>query len=57
MCRVIHGKGILDGVSSLAEAAMMLRELAGELDRLNDAGWTLNETVSGDYMFVHPPAA
>lgn len=42
----------LDGVQSLAEAATVLRELAGELTAAHDAGWSLLEPMRSGHLLA-----
>jgi len=55
MNEVIRAKGILDGATTLAEAAGKAREFAAELQRLHDAGYVLSEPVEDDYGFIEKP--
>lgn len=60
--RVIYGddeleraKGIMDGATTLAEAAAMARTFADELQRLHDKGYVLREPVRDDYACCYKP--
>lgn len=51
----IRAKWMLDGATTLAEAASRAREAADRLQALLDAGWTLTEPVDSDYGFLVDP--
>jgi hypothetical protein len=50
---VIRAQSSLDGAETLAEAAEMARELADELEALEEDGWELDAPISDDWGFVH----
>lgn len=52
---MIRAKWQMDGASTLAEAADRLEAFAGELRKLHDDGWTLAETIDGDYGHLVDP--
>jgi hypothetical protein len=52
---IIRAKWIMDGATTLAEAAAKLREFADELDRKHAEGWTLRQPVEDDYGFLNEP--
>lgn len=52
---IIRAKGILDGASTLAEAAQKARSFADELQQMHDQGYVLDESVEDDYGFISKP--
>ena len=54
---VIRAKWLMDGATTLAEAATKLREYANELDQLARDGWTLEQPIEDDYGFLVAPVA
>ena len=63
-CEIDHGpetqlfraKWMLDGATTLAEAAQKARDYADWLQGLHDQGYVLDEPVSDDYGFYLKPA-
>lgn len=51
----LRGKWVMDGATTLAEAAAKLRERADELDRLAGEGWVLDGPIGDDWGFLVPP--
>lgn len=51
----LRAKWLLDGASTLAEAADRLTDEANRLQALHDAGWTLAETIEDDYGTLVDP--
>lgn len=51
----IRAKGVMDGSTSLAEAAEKARAFADGLQRLHDEGYVLREPVEDDYGFYCKP--
>jgi hypothetical protein len=52
---IIRAKWTMDGATTLAGAAAMLRAFADELDRKHAEGWTLRQPVDDDYGFLNEP--
>jgi hypothetical protein len=46
-------KWLVDGASTLEEAAGRLREFAGHLEQLERDGWQLARPVENSYAYVH----
>jgi NMD protein affecting ribosome stability and mRNA decay len=53
----IRGKWSMEGASTLAEAAWMLRAYAHELEQMRASGLELVSPVEGDYGIVRPGGA
>lgn len=51
----IRAKWRMDGARSLAEAAVMMRSFAMELQGLHDQGWILQGPVEDDYGYCSRP--
>jgi hypothetical protein len=49
---IIRGKGVMDGATSLSEAADMLIGTAAMLRAMERAGWQLTEPVKDDYGVI-----
>jgi beta-lactamase class A len=49
----LRAKGIIDGATTLAEAAEMVRAFAAELQKLHGEGYVLREPVEDDYVFYY----
>ena len=47
--RIIRAKWIMDGATSLAEAAAKVRAFAAELDQMVTDGWELVDEVTDDH--------
>ena len=54
---LIRAKWTIDGATTLAEAAVMAREFADELQRLHNEGYALREPVQDDYAHYYKPEA
>jgi hypothetical protein len=52
---IVIGKYIMDGATTLAEAATMLREVADQLDQKHGEGWTLRQPVDGGWVILNEP--
>ena len=52
---IIRAKGILDGATTLQEAATKAQGFAAYLLGLKAAGYVLDEPVSDDYGFLSKP--
>lgn len=51
----VQAKGILDGATTLAEAALMARAFADELQCRHDEGYTLRWPVADDHVYYRVP--
>lgn len=52
---IIRAKWVMDGSTTLKEAAETLRAFATHLEEGSDDGWELKGEVSDDYGFIHRP--
>lgn len=52
----IRAKWAMDGATTLSEAAGKLRELAHQLELLEQEGWQLTGPVEDDYGFIRRQA-
>jgi hypothetical protein len=52
---LLRAKGILDGATTLAEAATMAGSFAMYLQGLHDEGYVLREPVDDDYCSYYKP--
>lgn len=50
---VVRSKYVMDGSTTLQEAAAKVRAFAEYLDMLALDGWELTHPVDGDYGFIH----
>ena len=48
----IRAKWTMDGATTLAEAAVKLRQYADYLERLSGDGWELTQPVDDDYGWI-----
>jgi hypothetical protein len=53
--KIVRGKWLMDGASTLSEAAKKLREEAGRLEEMERIGWQLREPITEDYGFMVRP--
>lgn len=51
---IIRAKWGMDGAETLSMAAAKLRELATELEELEEDGWQLERPIEDDYGFIVP---
>lgn len=51
----IRAKWVMDGATTLAEAAERLERFAADLRSAHDNGWTLTAPVQDDYGFLRSP--
>ena len=52
---IIRAKWVMDGASTLPEAAAQLREYADQLDRLHGEGFRLRGKIDDDYGYICKP--
>lgn len=52
---VIRAKWVMDGATTLEEAAQQLEAFALELRERHGAGWTLQAPIDDDYGFLASP--
>jgi hypothetical protein len=52
---LVRAKGIIDGATTLAEAARMAHEFGDYLQRLHNEGNVLDHEVEDDYAFYSKP--
>lgn len=53
--RVINARSVIDGATTLAEAAMQAHGFAAEMRRLHDEGFLLREPVADDQAVAYKP--
>ena len=51
----IRAKWIMDGATTLEEAAKMLRGFANYLERMGREGWLLRNPIDDDWGFIYNP--
>ena len=51
----LRGKGLMNGATTLTEAAQRLRAFADDLVRLEEVGWDLEGPVEGDHLSMFLP--
>jgi hypothetical protein len=51
----LRAKWVMDGATTLAEAAAMLRAEADRIEQLGKDGWTLEGPIDDDWGFLVPP--
>ncbi len=52
---IVRAKWIMDGATTLAEAADQVRAFANELQELHDEGYVFTQPVADDYGFYVKP--
>lgn len=52
-CKVVRGKWMYDGCSSIEEMIQRLREQIEHLKSLQDEGWNVSGIIKDDYAFMH----
>jgi hypothetical protein len=50
---IVRAKWKIDGAVTLADAALLARAFADELDTMHNQGWRLRRPVKDDYGFVY----
>ena len=53
----LRAKWVMDGATTLKEAAAMLRAEADRIEQLSKDGWTLEGPIEDDWGFLAPPKA
>lgn len=51
----LRAKWVMDGATTLTEAAAMLRAEADRIEQLSKDGWTLEGAIDDDWGFLVPP--
>jgi hypothetical protein len=51
----LRAKWVMDGATTLTEAAAMLRAEADRIEQLGKDGWTLEGPIDDDWGFLVPP--